>query len=214
MPAAISLFLIVVTAFGQSSVLDRIAAIVGKQVIKLSDIERDLRLTEFLNRQPLSFSAQRKRESAEHLIDQQIIRSEIASQGYARASDAEAENLLRRIQRDRFANSSLRLNAELTRYGLTPDDLREQLLWQLTVLQFIQQRFQAEVSVADQDVHNYYDAHLAELRRQHGSNVSYDAVAGQIRSTLEAEQVNKVFEDWLANKRQNTRIEYREGAFQ
>lgn len=213
MSAAISL-LILAAAFNQiNTVLDRIALIVGKQVIKLSDIERDLRLTEFLNREPLSFSAQRKRQAAERLIDQQIIRTEIAS-GYSRASDSQAEALLRQIQHDRFANSQARQTAEVARYGLTLDELREQLLWQLTVLQFIQQRFQPEVSVSDQDVHNYYETHLADLRRQHGNNISYDALASQIRGDLEGEQVNKAFEDWLARQRNDIRIEYREGAFQ
>lgn len=62
-------------------VLDRIAVIVGKHVIKKSDIDRDLRVTEFLNRQPLSLISTVKRQSAERLIDQEIIRQEIITGG-------------------------------------------------------------------------------------------------------------------------------------
>ena len=65
-------------------VLDRIAVIAGTHVIKASDIDRDLRLTDFLNRAQLDFSASAKRESAERLITQQIIRDEIVSGGYRR----------------------------------------------------------------------------------------------------------------------------------
>lgn len=196
-----------------ATVMDRIGVIVGQRVVKTSDIERDLRLTEFLNGEPLDLSTQRKRQSAERLIDQQIIRTEIATGGYTRASDSQAEALLGRIRHDRFGESQQRLDTELRRYGLTENDLRAQLLWQLTVLDFIQQRFQPEVTVSDDDVHAYYTAHTADLRRQYGSNATFESLAAKIRSTLTGQGVNRQFEDWIARARQRIHIEYREGAF-
>lgn len=201
-------------AWGDGVVVDRMAVIVGKHVVKLSDIDRDLRLTEFLNKEPLNLNPERRRQSAERLIDQQIIRTEIAAGGYNRASDAQADALLRQIRRERFGSSDAGLRAELARYGLTEDDLRAQLLWQLTVLAFIQQRFQPEATLGDQDVRAYYNQHLAELKKSNPKDSSFEALAPQIRSSLEGESVNKDFEDWLARARQRTRIEYRQGAFQ
>src|SRR5690349_15608152 len=72
-------------------VLDRMAVIVGNHVIKTSDIDRDLRLTEFMNREPLNLGSEAKRRSAERLIDQEIIRMEIVTGGYRRPSEAEAD---------------------------------------------------------------------------------------------------------------------------
>ena len=46
-------------------VIDRIAVIAGTHVIKLSDIDRDNRLTNFLNKTPLDFNAAAKREAVE-----------------------------------------------------------------------------------------------------------------------------------------------------
>ena len=195
-------------------VIDRIAVIAGKHVIKLSDIQRDLRLTEFLNSEPLNLGAARKREAAERLIDQQLIRAEIATGGYTRASDADAEALLRQIRHDRFGGIDAKMRAELTRYGLTEDGLRAQLLWQLTVLKFIQQRFQPEVAVTDQDVRTYYNQHVADLKRSNPKDSSFEALAPQIRTSLEGENVNKDFDDWLARTRQRTQIEYRQEALQ
>ena len=74
-------------------ILDRIAVIAGTHVIKASDIDRDIRLTDFLNRAPLNFSPTAKKESAERLITQQIIRDEIVSGGYRRPPEAEAAQL-------------------------------------------------------------------------------------------------------------------------
>jgi hypothetical protein len=208
------LFLGLSAALGAAVIIDRIAVVVGKKVIKASDIDRDLRLTEFLNRESLDLSSDARRKAADRLIDQQIIRNEIAIGGYSRASDAQAEGLLRQILHDRSGNSEARLRAELARYGLTEEDLRQQLLWQLTVLSFIQQRFQAGVSVSDEDVQTYYNQHLAELKRQHPQNSSFEAVAPEIRKVQQEEAVTRDFEDWLSRARQRAQIEYRQGAFQ
>jgi len=196
-----------------SVVIDRIAVIVGKTVIKSSDLNRDLRLTEFLNREPLNLSALARRKAAERLIDQQIIRKEIATGGYSRASDADAEALLQNIERDRFGSAPARLDSALQRYGLSEAELRRQLLWQLTVLSFIQQRFQPGVLVSDQEVRAYYDQHRAELQRESPQNGTLAALEPKIRSLLTGEDVNEEFEEWLANARHDTHIEYRQEAF-
>jgi peptidyl-prolyl cis-trans isomerase SurA len=208
------LFLGLSAALGAAAIIDRIAVVVGKKVIKASDIDRDLRLTEFLNRESLDLSSDARRKAAERLIDQQIIRNEIAIGGYSRAEDAQAEALLRQILADRFGNSEARLRAELARYGLIGEDLRQQLLWQLTVLSFIQQRFQAGVSVSDEDVQAYYNQHLAELKREHPQNSSFEALSPEIRKVQQEEAVTRDFEDWLSRARQRAQIEYRQGAFQ
>ena len=195
-------------------VLDRIAVVVGKYVIKTSDIERDMRITEFLNHEALNVSPQARRAAAERLIDQQLIRTELATGGYPRASDADAQAFLSQIMKQRFRGSETVLRSELARYGLTEDQLRAQLLWQLTVLKFIQQRFQAGVAPTDQEVRAYYDQHLAELKREHPRDSSFQALEPQVRSLVEGEQANRDLDEWLVRARQRTQIEYRQGAFQ
>jgi hypothetical protein len=193
-------------------VLDRIAVIVGKRVIKTSDIDSDQRLTAFLNREPLRTDSQNRRPSAERLIDQEIIRQEIISGGYRRPAEGQAAALEAQLTRDRFAGSESRLREELARYGLSENDLREQLLWQLTVLAFIDQRFQAGAVVTDEDVRSYYDQHLADLRRQNPRASNYDALEPQIRKLLEGERVNQSFNQWLSQARNRYRIEYKQEA--
>jgi hypothetical protein len=181
-------------------VIDRIAVIVGKHAVKLSDIDRDLRVTAFLNRQPLVENAAARRKAAERLIDQQIIRDELATGGYSRPTDADAEAMLRQVR----GKQAL----ALAQYGLTEDELRAHLLWQLTVLRFIEQRFQPGVMVTDDEVRDYYDRH-PEVRK-----ASFAVAAPEIRKALEGEQVNTQFEAWLAEARKGQRVEFRDGAFQ
>ena len=197
----------------QGAVIDRVAAVVENQVITLSDIDRDLRLTEFLNREQPDFSSDHRHKAAERLIDQTLIRDEIARGGYRRATDSDADELLKQLRRDRFEDSDSRLREALGRYGITEDQLRAQLLWQLTVIRFIDQRFRPGVLLADEEVRTYYDQHREELQRENSKNSSFEALEPKIRRLLEGERINKSFMEWLDQSRKRNRIEYREGAF-
>lgn len=188
--------------------LDRIAVVVNRHPIKISDIDRDLRLTDFLNNAPLNLGATEKKASEERLIDQQIIRAELSSGGYRRASDQDADALLEQIRRDRYGDSEARLKQGLGRYGLTEEQLRAQLLWQLTVLRFINDRFRTGVMVSDDDIAKYYEQHRSAL------TAPLNAVSDSIRTSLEGEQVNQQFEAWLADSRKNAEIDYKTEALQ
>lgn len=194
-------------------ILDRIAVIAGTHVIKASDIDRDIRLTDFLNRATLDFSSTAKKASAERLITQQIIRDEIVSGGYRRPPEAEAAEFEAELRRDRFGGSEQKLREALQRYKLTESELLEQLLWQITVLQFIDQRFRGGVVVTDPDVHSYYDQHIAELRRESRKDSSLATLAPKIRMALEGERINQAFNDWLDQARKSERVEFKQGAF-
>jgi peptidyl-prolyl cis-trans isomerase SurA len=201
------LILLLANPPGGAVVIDRIAVIVGKHALKLSDIDRDIRVTAFLNRQPFSETGDEKRKAAQRLIDQQLIRDEIATGGYRRATDAEVDAMLRPIVQSRYAGSDVRLKGALEQYGLTDDQLRAQLLWQSTVLRFIDQRFRPGVLVTDDEVKAYYDQHPALQK------IPFEGAAPQIRTTLEGERINQEFESCLDAARKGSRIEFREEAF-
>ena len=208
------LLLTIASAAGAAVVLDRMAVIVGKHVIKTSDIDWDLRVTEFLNRQPLSFGPEAKRQSAERLIDQEIIRQEIVTGNYHRPPETEAAALENSLSRDRFGGSAPALREALHSYGIREEQLRAQLLWQLTVLRFIDERFRPAVIVTDEEVQTYYDQHQAELIRQYPHDRTFEALDPKIRTLLEGQRINDQFNEWLAAARKRTRVEYRQEALQ
>jgi hypothetical protein len=208
------LLLSLASALSGATVVDRMAVVVGKHVIKSSDIFRDLGATEFLNREQPNFSADARHKAADRLIEQSIIRDEIANGGYKWASSADADALLTKIRQERFGGSDDRLRAELSRYGLTEEELREQLLWQLTVLRFIDQRFRAGVLITDEDVRNYYDQHLADLKRQYPQDSSYKALESKIRASLEGERINQNFVESIEGARKRVQVRYLQGAFE
>jgi hypothetical protein len=195
-------------------VIDRIAIIVDKHAVKDSDIDRDLRVTEFLNAEPLSLSPAARKKSAGRLIDQTVIREEMEKGGYAQTSQSEVDALVKHIVDGRFGGSHPRFQQELMRYGLSEPQLRMELEWQSDVLKFIDDRFRPSVLVSDDQVRAYYDQHKADLNRQFPQLKTYQQVAPKVRASLEGQQLNQNFDQWLAAARKRDRIVYREEGLQ
>jgi parvulin-like peptidyl-prolyl isomerase len=210
----ITLLIGLTSALYGATVMDRLAVVVNRNVIKASDIDRDLRVTEFLNGEAADFSSAARRKAAERLIEQILLRQEISSGGFRRASAEEAAALLNRIRQDRFGGSEARMRAELAKFRLTEDDLREQLQWQLTVLRFIDQRFRSGVLVTDEEVRAYYDQHKADLERQYPRDNRFETLAPKIRASLEGERVNQNFAESIEQARKRSRIRFLQEAFQ
>ena len=191
-------------------IIDRIAVVVGSSIVKQSDIEIDLRVTEFLNNQPLDLSLAKQKEAASRLIDQVFIRKEIQVGSYPVATLQEADAQIERLVKQRYKTQAAFRQA-LSRYGLTELELRTHFQWQLTVLKFIDDRFKPAVLVNDDEIEAYYHQHAAALRGQHPGE-SLDQLRARIRDILTAEGVNKEFFAWLDQARSDAKIQYLEAS--
>jgi hypothetical protein len=192
-----------------AEIVDRVSVVVGTRVIKQSDIDRDIRVVSFLNQAPPDFSSRARQEAASRLIDQLLIRQDIQSTGTAPAALGGMEQLLTQIKKDRFANDTLYRQA-LGQYGLTEEDLKSALLWQLTVLHFIDQRFGSTTAVDDEEIEQYFNVHRAEFAKSRPAIGSANDVRAEIQADISGEHANEQFEAWIDQTRKDTRIEYRE----
>jgi hypothetical protein len=184
-------------------IIDRIAIVVGNSIVKDSDIDLDLRVTDFLNGQPLDLSNPARKKAANRLIDQVFIRREMRIGDYPTATLQEADQQLNDLKKQRFKTNAA-FEQSLRRYGLTELDLRMQFQWQLTVLRFIDVRFQPAVVVSDQEIATYY--------REHPSKASLDDMRNKIHDILTGEKVNQLFFAWLDDQRKDVKIRFREGS--
>lgn len=123
----------------RAEIVDRIAVIVDNRVIKQSDIETEVRVTDFVNREKLDMSIAAQKQAASRLIDQKVIRKAMQMGLYPEPAPEEAEPLLTQI-RQRYANDAAYRRA-LASYGLNEATLKQHLLWQIAVLRFISLRF-------------------------------------------------------------------------
>ena len=190
-------------SLAQAVIVDRIAIIAGKKIIKDSDIVNDLKLTAFLNQEALVYTGAARKKAANRLLDQQFIRDEIESGDYPKATITETQDTLNKLIKSRYRTDSAYKNA-LAIYGISEDNLKARMLWQLTVLRFIDARFRSSAYVSDEDIRQYHDSH----QQQFGADLT--AARSKIEDLLIAERTDKAFYDWLDQRRQATTIRYLE----
>ncbi|HWF46272.1 MAG TPA: hypothetical protein VG168_04650 [Bryobacteraceae bacterium] len=190
-------------------IIDRIAIVVNGKIIKQSDIERDARVTEFLNRQPLNLGPTAKKEAANRLIDQVFIRNEIEIGSYPRATLSDADKELDQIKSQRY-RSNVAFERALSSYGLTQIELRTEFQWQLTVLNFIDLRFKPAAVVSDEEIQKYYEEHRVAVERANPGKTTIDDFRSEIENILSGEKVNQLFFSWLDAQRKQAKIQYLE----
>ena len=189
-------------------IIDQIAIVVGNSIIKDSDINRDIRVTEFLNGERLDVSNDIRKRAANRLIDQIFIHREILLGDYPSATMQEADSRLNSIIEERF-HSSAALEEAVRQYGLTQADLRSHFQWQLTVLRFIDARFRPAAYISDDEVESYLRGHEAALHQQYPDKQESE-LREEIRSILAGEKINQLFFAWLDEQRKAAKIKYYE----
>ena len=71
----------------RAEILDKVVAVVGKNVITLSEVAQQLRLESFINQRPADNSAQARSLALRRLIDQNLISQEMLVTSFLGASD-------------------------------------------------------------------------------------------------------------------------------
>lgn len=203
-----AVFLIAAVVPASAVIIDQIAIVVNKHIIKDSDIGRDIRVTDFLNDAPLSFSNDARKKAANRLLTQAFIRHEIRIADYPTATPQQAGAELNDLIERRFKTQAA-FQSGLHRYGLTKPELQMYFQWQLTVLDFISARFKPAVNVTSNEVDAYYDSHAAALSKQHPDE-STSELHNEARKILTGEQVNQQFYSWLDQQKKNANIQYLE----
>lgn len=199
----------IMLAQAQGVLIDRIAIVVGPSIIKDSDIDREVRLTAFLNQEPLQLGAAQRKKAAAQLVDQVFLRDEIRAGSYPYATQQESTRQLESLVSQRF-HTQTEFDRELKKYGLNEATLQMNFRWQLTVLSFIEARFKPAVVLPDKAVDDYYREHLTALRHA-APKASVEELHSQAREILTGQEVNKLFFGWLDEHRKAAQIDYHEG---
>ena len=199
---------------GGAEIIDRVAVTVDRIVITESDILNQMRIAAFLNSEPINSSLSAKREAASRLVEQVLIRREMEISRYPAPEISSAESALAEIKKDRFPGGEGYLQA-LEQYGIVEQELLENLLLQLTTLQFIEYRFRPGIAISDEQVQAYFEQKLKpeyEQRTPETAPVLEDA-RDQIEEILIEERVDQALDRWLQQASGQASIRYREEVF-
>jgi len=210
-----SISLVLLAAATHAEIIDRIAVSVGNQAITTSDIDREIRVTAFLNRSQPDFSAAARHTTADRLIEQRLILRELENSRFPTPADAEIDSALEKFRKDTFANADDYFRA-LAEAGITDRQVRDELLWQRRLLEFIDVRFRPGVQVSEQEISDYFHQKVepAAQAAHPGESVTLDEYREQIEDKLIGDQVDKQMSTWLEGARQRSHVVVHDEAFQ
>lgn len=184
--------------------IDRIAAVIDRQVLTVSEINQMVE-TRFFPRGAGSEDDYR-RDILERLIAQSLRFRDVERFG---AQDMPADSIEARvveIQR-RFASEE-EFTAALGRSELTPDELRALVKRQLQVEAYIQERFAPLIFVSTEEIETYYAGPWTTQRRDRGLPVTpLNQVREEIRTLLRASRLQEEVEKWTAQLRARANVD-------
>jgi len=194
-------------------IIDRIAITAGNQVITESQIDGEIRVTAFLNRDKPDLSADARKEAAARLIEQALIKREMDLSHYPLPDLKDADESLKSIQT--MYSSDADFQNALEDSGITVDELRRRLWWQLTLLRFIDYRFRPGIQIPYADVQVYYRQQVTQWQRKGTQPIpTLQESREQIEEILTQKRIDQALEQWIKDTRNQVTVNYLDAALQ
>ena len=186
--------------------LDRVVAIVNDDLILDSDVNEEMRLQAFDPYHVQSeFSTTR---AIERLINRALILQQLKLQPQEPPSDAEVNKQIDELRKDIPACSQYQCQTKagwdrfLADHGFTEASFITRWRERMTVLSFIEDRFELGVNIKADQIQSYYQKTLVpEYQHQHVPPPKLEAISGQIREVILQEQISNLLQDWLKSLR-------------
>jgi hypothetical protein len=210
-----SLFLLLAALAAPGEIIDRIAVSVANRVVTASDLEREIRVAAFIDGVPPDLSPAARRAAADRLVDQKLIRREVENSRYPAPPPSDADPLIAQFRKDRFRSED-EFRGALAAAGITEQDLRDALLWQRTMLMFLDVRFRPGIQVTAREIQDYFDQVVAPAARaaNPGRSIAVEDFRDQIERTLTGRTVDQETARWLEDARRRTEITFHPEVFE
>ncbi|HEX3580168.1 MAG TPA: hypothetical protein VH087_00300 [Thermoanaerobaculia bacterium] len=201
----LAILLFAITLPGQAGVVDRVAAVVDRQVITVSEVNQMVELRFFPR------NAGESEDDFRHRILEALIAQALRFRDVERFG---AENIPKDSIEARVTEIAKRfpapadLDAALRRVELTPDELRALVKRQLQVEEYIQERFAPLVFVSNDEIDAYYRGTWSQQRRQRGLAIPPLAeVREEIRALLRSSRLQEEIEKWTTQLRERANVD-------
>ena len=201
---------LLLAGIARAQVVDRMVAVVNRHVILESELDQATRVEFLLQAKSIERLTYADRTAVmERLIDRSLLDQQIVNPAML---DPVPEQVKAKIEEVREgipgASSDQRWKAILDGYGLTQQDVEEQLGSQFRILRFIDLRFRGLVRVDKEAIAAYYQDHfLPEVRRRNASEPKLSEVSDKIEQILAEQRIDDLLNSWLKTLRAQTHIE-------
>jgi hypothetical protein len=181
--------------------VDRIAARVENDIILLSDIRALSRYQQFVDGKSESDA-----QILDRLIDQWVVRTEASVAHFPRPSDAEIERSLERV-RTSFPSTE-ECEARKKQSGLTDAELREMVVSQLYLNNYLDSRFRAGVQIDPKTIEDFYEKSVVPLAKSRGQEPpTLEAARDAIQEALVQRGINDQADRWLIESKARLHLE-------
>ncbi len=197
------MLLLAMTAAGET--IDRIAAVIDRQVITLSEVNQMVALR-FFPRGKNRDESEYRHDVLEALIAQALRYRDVERFG---AQDIPKDSIEARYNEmaSRFASPSA-FGMTMASVELTPDEVRALVKRQLQVEAYVQERFSPLVFISNEEIETYYRGPWSEQRRQRGLALPPLAqVRDEIRALLKSERLQTEIDKWTAQLRARANVD-------
>jgi hypothetical protein len=198
--AAVLVLPLLMLTSGRAEVIDRILAVVNRELITLSDVSTALRLGLVAPAQPGSDVT---RAALDALINRQLELAEANRYQPPEPPESQIHSRMEQI-RARFSTPAA-FEQALTQSGVSEDQLRLRLREDLRIETYLNQRFGVPRQPTDQELLEYYRAHTPEFSTAAGIR-PFGEVRDQIRARLSLLQRTTAMTDWLEGLKRRTEI--------
>jgi hypothetical protein len=198
------LLLFAASASAQSTI-DRIAAIVDRQVLTVSEVGQ-LAEIRFFPRTAGQSDDDYRHSVLEALIAQSLRFRDVERFGAQDIPKDSIEARLREIQA-RFPTPA-DFDAAVARAELSPDEVRALIKRELQVEAYIQERFSPMIFVSTEEIESYYHGPWSQQRRQRGLPIPpLNEVREEIRTALKSDRLQTEVEQWTTQLRARANVD-------
>jgi hypothetical protein len=188
-----------------AATIDRIAAVVDRQVLTVSEVSQMVELR-FFPRAAGTSDDDYRHDVLEALIAQALRFRDVERFGAADIPKDSIEARLGEIAA-RFA-SPADFDAAVQRAALTPDEVRALVKRQLQVEVYIQDRFAPLIFVSNEEIAGYYSGPWSAQRRTRGLAVPpLNDVREEIRALLRSDRLQSEVQRWTTQLRARANVD-------
>ena len=189
------------SAVANAEIIDRILAVVGGEIILLSDLNAAVRFG-VIESPPLT-GENSIRPALNALIDRQLQLAEVNRYQPPEPSAAAVDQRVAAI-RNRLGDAALA--AALAESGISDTQLRAAIRDNLRIDAYRAQRFGAALEPSEEDLLRHYRANEAAFTKD-GVAQPFEAVRAEVRERLVRERSSTLIAEWLETLRRRTEVQ-------
>jgi hypothetical protein len=192
----------------RAEVVDRSIAVVNGHMVTWSDLDEQMRFEALENGRELKdLTPKDRRDAFDHLVQDWIVRDQM--QGTPPAADSDVAAQITDLRTGlKLEKDDARWQATLESYGISQDELRRLVAYQLEILSFLEFRVRPLVRVSREEIEQYYSEKLVPQLEAQGQRPEPEAkLRPQIRQLLREQKVNQEMEKWLQSLRSQAQVQ-------